>query len=199
MYQIIPGNCIYCVQFFTIWYSLDTFNMCVWKHAVALPSICFTPGSHYKVAWALDWIINEKENGLKGLEVLSKIARMLSKDNSSPVQESNPGSPKYKTDMLTTKPQCMYWHARNKKLCFFNQMCNCEIRTNLDSSSLVLKRASSSRSWFMLPRSCSALVEASLRRRSRAPCSSSSSLRMPSNFSCSACWSWWATNTNITP
>jgi len=63
---------------------------------------------------------------------------------------------------------------------------------NLDSSSLVLKRASSSRSWFMLPRSCSALVAASLRSRSRAPCSSSSSLRMPSNFSCSACWSWWA-------
>jgi len=37
-----------------------------------LPSVLPLVGIKQKVAWALDWIINEEENGLKGLEVLSK-------------------------------------------------------------------------------------------------------------------------------
>jgi len=80
----------------TLWTPLT--YMCENMQQFKLPSVLPLVATRQKVAWALDWIINEEENGLKCLEMLSKTARMLSKDNSSPVQESNPGSPKYKTD-----------------------------------------------------------------------------------------------------
>lgn len=104
MYQVIVFTVYSSSPYHTLWTPLTC--VCENMQQLYLPSLLPLVAITHKAAWALDWISNEEENGLKGLEVLSKTARMLNNDNSYPAQESYPRSPKYKTDMLTTKPQC---------------------------------------------------------------------------------------------
>jgi len=53
-----------------VWTPLT--SACENMQQLKLPSVLPLVANKQKVAWALDWIINEEENGLKGLEVLSK-------------------------------------------------------------------------------------------------------------------------------